>query len=81
MQLVEQEPLWGCFGYSDLKGAALRSRSDVFSIGLRRVVWIAGLVLWTMWVGQVANFARRQRSSDQKLIGQSIRRRWEGTLR
>ena len=52
MQLVEQEPLWGRFGYSDLKGAALRSRSYVFSIGLRRVVWIAGLVLQTVWVGR-----------------------------
>ena len=50
MQLVEQEALWGRFGYSDLKGAALRSRSYVFSIGLRRVVWIAGLVLRTVWV-------------------------------
>jgi hypothetical protein len=56
MQLVEQEPLWGRFGYSDLKRAALRSRSYVFSIGLRRVVRIAGLVVdgvggsrrWTM---------------------------------
>jgi hypothetical protein len=54
MQLVEQEPLWGRFGYSDLKGAALRSRSYVFSIGLGRMVWIAGLVLRTVW-GRVAD--------------------------
>jgi hypothetical protein len=38
----------GRFGYSDLKDAALRGRSYVFSIGLQRVVWIAGLVLRTV---------------------------------
>jgi hypothetical protein len=31
--------------------------------------------------GSGCEFARRQPSSDQKLIGQSIRRRWEGMLR
>jgi len=60
MQLVEQEPLWGRFGYSDLKGAALRSRSYVFSIGLRRVVRIAGLVLWTVWVGRERGLCRNR---------------------
>jgi hypothetical protein len=43
--------IWGRFGYSDLKGAALRSRSYVFSIGLRRVVWILELVLRAARVG------------------------------
>jgi hypothetical protein len=52
MQLVEQEGVWGRFGYSDLKEAALRSRSYVFSIGLLRVVWIVEVVLRTAWVGR-----------------------------
>jgi hypothetical protein len=50
----------GRFGYSDLKGAALRSRSYVFSIGLRRVVRIAGLVLWTVWVGRDRGLCRNR---------------------
>jgi hypothetical protein len=48
MQLVEREPLWGRFGYSDLKEAALRV-GYVFSIGLRWILWIAGLVLGAVW--------------------------------
>jgi hypothetical protein len=60
MQLVEREPLWGRFGYSDLKGAALRSWSYVFSMGLRRVVWIAGLVLRTVWVGRDRGLGRNR---------------------
>jgi hypothetical protein len=42
--------LGGRFGYSDLKEAALRGGTYVFSIGLQRVVWMAGLVLRAGWV-------------------------------
>ena len=44
--------IWGRFGYSDLKEAAHRSRSYVFSIGLQRVVWIVGLLLRAVRVGR-----------------------------
>jgi hypothetical protein len=57
---LSSESLSGRFGYSDLKGAALGSRSYVFSIGLRRVVWTAGLVLQTVWLGRDRGLCRNR---------------------
>jgi hypothetical protein len=38
MQLVEQEPLWGRFGYSDLKEAALSGALDLWVLNRIRLV-------------------------------------------
>src|SRR5260370_17453250 len=48
--LSSRRLLGGRFGYSDLKEAALRGGTYVFSIGLQRVVWMAGLALRAGWV-------------------------------